>query len=96
MPEDVLQQAGQLLRGLVDSTPNNAEQLPEWYDRAQEFREFLRSNPSLYKVLPHFVHHYLTDADIRSREPEYRVIQQELILPVVVALEEGRVPPSAA
>ena len=93
--EETLHHIGRLLRELAESTPATKDKLPGWYDRAQEFQDFLSASPGLIDVLPHFVHHYLADADIRVRDEAYRAEQQSTILEVISAFERGETPPTA-
>lgn len=38
--------------------------------------------------------HYLHDADIRLKDPEYRIFQDEMMTGIISALESGSVPAS--
>ena len=94
--EDALRQVGRMLRELAESTPEDARALPAWYERARELEAVLRSDRgALSDAIPHFVWHYLADADIRARDLEYRADQQAVILGIIVALEAGRRPECA-
>jgi len=85
-----------MLRELAESTPGNARQLPAWYERAREFESILRSDTgALSDAIPHFVWHYLADADIRARDDAYRTDQQATILEIIIALEAGQRPDEA-
>ena len=94
--EETLHRLGRMLRQLAESTPTAKAELPDWYERAQEFQNFISANADQIDALPHFVHHYLADADIRARDEIYRVEQQSTILEIISALERGEVPPNAA
>ena len=94
--QNLIQEAAFILRRLAESTPTNSDQLPEWYNRSREFQAFLKAHPAVCDVMPHFVHHYLADADIRAREPEYRAEQQGQILEIISEFEAGRIPPDSA
>ncbi len=94
LAEETLRRVGRLLRELAESTPATKRELPDWYDRAQELRSFIEATPGL--PLPHFVYHYLADADIRVRDEVYRAEQQSTILEVISAFERGEIPPNAA
>jgi hypothetical protein len=85
-----------MLRELAESTPEDATQLPAWYERAREFEAMLRADTGpLRDAIPHFVWHYLADADIRARDDGYRTDQQAEILEIIMALEAGRKPDDA-
>ena len=93
---NALRQAGRMLRELAESTPEDARDVPAWYERTREFEAVLRSDGgALSDAIPHFVWHYLADADIRVRDLAYRADQQATILEIIVALEAGRRPERA-
>jgi hypothetical protein len=93
---DALRQLGRMLRELAESTPEDARELPAWYERAREFESVLRSDGgALSDAIPHFIWHYLADADIRARDLTYRAEQQVAILEIISALEGGRSPECA-
>lgn len=94
---DALRQVGRMLRELAESTPEDVRELPAWYKRARELESVLQSDSgALSDAIPHFVWHYLADADIRARDLAYRVDQQATILNIIMALEAGRSPECAA
>jgi hypothetical protein len=93
--QNLIQEAALMLRRLAESTPTNSDQLSQWYERSREFQAFLKAHPAICNAMPHFVHHYLADADIRAREPEYRADQQDQILGIISEFEAGRIPPDA-
>ena len=85
-----------MLRELAESTPDDVRQLPAWYERAREFEAMLRSDTgALWDAIPHFVWHYLADADIRARDDGYRTDQPATILEIIMTLEAGRRPDDA-
>ena len=85
-----------MLRELAESTPEDARELPAWYARARKFEGTLRSGRGVLSgAIPHFVWHYLADADIRARDLAYRANQQATILEIITALEAGRRPECA-
>ena len=93
---NALRQAGRMLRELAESTPEDTRELPAWYERAREFEAVLQSDRGgLSNAIPHFVWHYLADADIRACDVAYRADQQATILEIIMALEAGRRPESA-
>ena len=54
--------------------------LSAWNTRASELLGDLRTvNRSVYDALPHFIEHYLADADIRLKDVQYGYQQQEQI-----------------
>jgi len=92
---NTLRRAGRMLRELAESTPEDARPLPAWYERAREFEAMLRSDAGALDAIPHFVWHYLADADIRARDDAYRTDQQATILEIIIALEAGQRPDEA-
>jgi hypothetical protein len=96
MPSDIsIGAAGRLLRNLAESSPTDAGQLDAWYDRADEFQLLLKEHSALSELIPHFVWHYLADADIRARDPDYRALQQAQILEIISELEGVPTDPAA-
>jgi len=57
-----------------------------WERQAEVIRGLLDGNVELADLAPHFVWHYLADADIRQKEPAYRAIQLRELLEAVNAL----------
>jgi hypothetical protein len=72
------------------STPAD---LDSWYVSARRFNERLKTYPNdVLRRLPHDLWHYLDDADIRLRTPQYAEAQNERVLAWITALWEGRDP----
>ena len=94
-PED-FSRLGELLRELADSQPENQTSLAIWSARAREVEDFLKSIRGLSDAVPHFVWHFLSDADIRVRDLGYRRAQLAELEPILDALEAGRSPVDAA
>lgn len=78
------------LRELQRISPVDAAGLADWDASARKF-----SN-SLEVQLPPQVMHYLHDADIRIKDPEYRASQDEMIAGIISGLESGIVPASVS
>ena len=89
-----LKQLATRLRELQRFSPTTNDGLEAWYAEAHRFSEELRSNYSGVGV-PAQVWHYLHDADIRVKEPEYRLAQDDMLTDIIVSLERGEVPESA-
>ena len=94
-PNDI-REVGRRLRELSDSQPLNKTALRIWQGQAQEFQRFLEGSPDLAGSIPHFVWHYLADADIRLKDPEYRQTQQSTVEGILGFLESGEIPVDAA
>ena len=78
------------LRELQRTSPVDIADLADWDASARKF------SSALDVPLPPQVMHYLHDADIRMKDPEYRVSQDEMIAGVISDLESGIVPASTS
>ncbi len=78
------------LRQLTQQEPKLKSELKAWHETAQEFRKKLTSINQ--DILPHFVWHYLDDADIRLKDPAYKADQNKRMQAIISALERGEVP----
>jgi hypothetical protein len=78
------------LRKLAAVSPTNAGELEAWYAAAKEFEVWLRTKPAqLLDEVPHFIWHYLADADIRSKDEAYRRRQERELAAVLAQLDGG-------
>jgi hypothetical protein len=78
------------LRELATVSPRSAGELQAWYAAAKEFEAWLSARPAqLVDRVPHFVWHYLADADIRSKDEAYRRHQERELAVILAELEEG-------
>jgi len=85
-----LQEVAQRLRRLAVISPTSTGGLTTWYAAAKEFRDWLSAKPvQLIDQVPHFVWHYLDDADIRSKDEVYRRDQERELAAVLARLERG-------
>ncbi len=76
------------LHRLAAISPTSTGELKTWYAAAQEFRDWLSTKPAqLIDRVPHFVWHYLDDADIRSKDEVYRRDQERELAAVLARLE---------
>jgi hypothetical protein len=78
------------LRELQRTSPIDMASLADWDTSARKF------SSSLDVQLPPQVMHYLHDADIRIKDPEYRASQNEMISGIIADLESGIVPASSS
>jgi hypothetical protein len=82
--------AGQLRKLVAQPAVSRAE-VEAWCDQAEQFRAYVRErHPEV--ELPHVVYHYLSDADIRARDPEYRTDQDRRIANVISHFDRGLIP----
>ena len=83
------QEIAKRLRELQRTSPTDRADLEGWNASAQNFwRE-------LGIPLPSGVAHYLHDADIRIKDPLYRLSQDEMLSDIISELERGRIPQSS-
>src|SRR5690606_31901449 len=78
------------LRELQRTSPVDLAELADWDASVRKFSS-ARAVP-----LPPQVIHYLHDADIRIKDPEYRAAQDEMIAGIIADLESGIVPASTS
>lgn len=76
------------LRELQRTSPASAADVAAWETAAREFSKRLRV------PLPAQVMHYLHDADLRAKDPDYRLAQDEMLNGIISDLERGSVPRS--
>lgn len=75
------------LTRLVNFVPVTKDELLQWYEQARSFQE-----SSLLTWAPHFVWHYLADADIRMRDDVYAELQTRRIITMLAFLDRGIMP----
>ena len=81
------------LARLMTARVQSEADLQAWYAAAQEFRDLVATQPiEVQRLVPHSVEHYLADADIRLRDPEYADAQQREMARVVELLSQAGVP----
>ena len=85
-----LQEIAKQLRELQRTSPTDRADIASWDASA---RKFYRELPV---PLPPQVMHYLHDADIRIKDPDYKKTQDEMIAGVISDLESGVIPPSTS
>jgi hypothetical protein len=78
------------LRELQRTSPVDLAELADWDASVRKF------SSALAVPLPPQVIHYLHDADIRIKDPEYRASQDEMIAGIIADLESGIVPASTS
>jgi hypothetical protein len=81
------------LQTLVDASPLSEEAVDPWTAVAHATCDRIhRDHPDVR--LPIQVMHYVHDADIRARDPEYRDRQRRVISEIISEFEHGAVPKS--
>jgi hypothetical protein len=72
---------------LVKFVPANKNELGEWYGRAERLQR-----EKLFGHVPHFVRHYVSDADIRMKDEAYAEMQDARIKNFLSFLKNGVMP----
>lgn len=86
-----LREIANQLRELQHTSPTSVADLASWDASARKFTHELHSkHPDVN--LPAQVMHYLHDADIRAKDPEYRLAQDKVLDGIIADLEQGMVP----
>jgi len=83
-----LQEIAKQLRELQRTSPTDRADIASWDASARKFYR------ELHVPLPPKVMHYLHDADIRIKDPDYKKAQDEMIAGVISDLESGVIPSS--
>jgi hypothetical protein len=87
-----LTEIAERLRRLQATSPDSKPGVDSWEQQARDFSDWLSRGPEV--TLPAQLWHYLHDADIRIKEPEYRAAQEAMITEIIRNLERGIVPAS--
>jgi hypothetical protein len=77
------------LRGLIASPPKTHEDIPSWYLQAKGLVEFLRRDDETANLVPGFLWHWLSDAEIRLKHDWYAEQHAETMAKFIEALEKG-------
>ncbi|MEN8159237.1 MAG: hypothetical protein ABFS41_04090 [Myxococcota bacterium] len=91
LAEKLRQLAGDLSE-LAAMPVRDEDQLEAWYAAARRIEEGIRTDPVLSDAVPHFIWHYLADADIRRGEPVYYAEQTQQLMGLLEWLHRGEVP----
>lgn len=87
-----LQILGLKLQSLIERGPDDKAGLDEWYKDAMDVWRFIQRNEGLSNEMPAIVWHFLSDADIRLKDEEYRREQIGEISEIVRKLKHGQLP----
>ena len=91
--DTTLEQIAQHLRELAARSPSVPQELEAWNSAATDFKKWLSAQPAgILDQVPHFVWHYLDDADIRCNDEIYRRNQEQELAAVLNRLEGGDSP----
>lgn len=75
------------LTQLVEFVPVTKTELNKWYDQAQHLYD-----SGLLLGAPHFLWHYLSDADIRMKDEVYAEMQNRRVIDLLAYLNRGIMP----
>jgi hypothetical protein len=94
---ETLHELAEGLRTLAVTPVSNRAELDAWYAAAKRLQDWMSAHaPELSGAVPHFVWHYLADADIRLKDSLYEVDQTRQLMEIVQALERGEIPNGAS
>ena len=80
------------LSELVAFVPSNKDELKQWYDRAWDLKAQHLKGGEDYLDVPHFLWHYLSDADIRMKDDKYAEMQDLRMKRMLEYLNKGILP----
>jgi len=83
-----IERLAEVLSSLVNFVPETSDDLDHWYDQAKCILE----DHELLRGAPHFLWHYLADADIRIKDEAYAEMQNRRIDRVLQHLKRGAMP----
>ena len=78
----------EVLTMLVEFVPKTNDELEKWYDEAQ----CILDDHELLRRAPHFLWHYLADADIRMKDEVYAEMHHARISLMLQSLKQGVMP----
>ena len=77
------------IRVLSERPIDSPETLKTWNVEAAALRRAIEQRPEVTGRVPHFVWHYLADADIRFKDPAYAQSQQRQLREALAAMEQN-------
>lgn len=90
---ETLHELAERLRALAATPVSDRAELDAWYAAARRLQDWMSANAQdISSAVPHFVWHYLADADIRLKDSLYAVDQTRQLMEIVQALERGEIP----
>lgn len=84
-----------LVKALEDIESSNIEsdkEIGDWYLKVRDFERELLIGEGYSEIVPHFLWHYLADADIRRKSKEYNAMQGRRIRLLLSYLRAGAMP----
>jgi len=80
------------LNELVEGAPSTKRDLVRWYEKAREVEDELIRPEGLAPSLPHFIWHFLADADIRLKDSIYAELQNKRMKLFIQCILKGNIP----
>lgn len=87
-----LKKLGDDLEKLLLNLPETKNDLKLWYEQARSVEDNLTTGSGLSPEVPHFLWHYLADADIRLKDAEYAAMQNRRMRRLIGYLQQGVMP----
>jgi len=88
MEQSELNEIARKLRLAVAISPQSPVDLAMWYERSAALLKELQAQFPDFE-LPHEVHHYFADGDIRAKDADYRAQQHAMMLEAIGRVERG-------
>lgn len=90
--QSAIEQLAIELEALIGFTPKTKEDLDRWYEGARRLEAELVRPGGLSPKVPHFLWHYLADADIRMKDEKYAGLHNRRINLLLQYLKKGEIP----
>ena len=87
-----IKRLAEALTRLADFVPASKADLNQWYDQAQQIKDDHLKGGEDYLEVPHFLWHYLSDADIRMKSEVYAEMQNRQLNTLLEHLKRGVLP----
>jgi len=80
------------MRAIYAFVPESRRDLDRWYDMAKEIQHWIAKSEVFSSRTPHFLWHYLSDADLRFKDKNYAAMQNARIKILLDYLSRGVIP----
>ena len=88
-----IRQLAEELTRLSEFVPTSKDELDKWYEQAKRLKdEHLLAPDGLSQYMPHFLWHYLSDADTRMKDEAYAKMQNGQLNLLLEPLKRGVLP----
>lgn len=75
-------------RQLAEKRVTDRRELEAWYEEAKRVPDRIRADSAVANELPHFLWHYLADADIRLKDADFAREQNTELLRLLALMEQ--------